>query len=293
MENVEKAVARVLVVAAAAAVATAGCSGQEPAPAKRQATGTLPAARPGGTTVWAVGDGDGSTDSAKLAALIARARPAAFLYLGDVYPAGTAADFRTSYAPTFGRLRARTFPTPGNHEWANRATGYNPYWARVLHHRPAPYYAFRVGGWKIVSANSELEHGRRSRQARWLRRRLAGPGTCRLVFWHRPRLSAGLHGDQADMDPLWRAVAGRAALVLNGHDHDMQLFQPIHGTTEAVSGAGGHGRYPVDAADSRVSWSSDSAYGALRLRLSKRAASLAFVAASGRVMHRARVGCRP
>jgi hypothetical protein len=292
---VKKAVARVLVVTAgAAAVATAGCSSaQERAPAKRQPAATLPAARPGGTTVWAVGDGDGSADSAKLAGLIARARPAAFLYLGDVYPAGSAADFRDSYAPTFGRLRARTYPTPGNHEWGNRATGYNPYWARVLHHKPAPYYAARVGGWRILSANSELAHDSGSRQARWLRRRLAGSGTCRIVFWHRPRFSAGLHGDQADVDPLWRAVAGRAALVLNGHDHDMQLLAPIHGTTEVVSGAGGHGRYPVDTANPRLSWSDDGDFGALRLRLSKRGASLAFVAASGRVLHRSRVRCRP
>ena len=66
---------------------------------------------------------------------------------------------------------------------------------------------------------------------------------------------------------------GRAALVVNGHDHDMQRFAAVHGTTEVVSGAGGHGRYPVDKSHSRLVWSNDGVYGALRIRLSRRRAA--------------------
>jgi hypothetical protein len=280
--------------AAAASLALAGCSTVDPAPEKQQPTGVFPAPRliPA-ATLWAVGDGDGSVASSRLAALIKSARPGAFLYLGDVYEAGTAADFRRAYAPTFGRLRSRTLPTPGNHEWGNRAEGYNRYWAGVTKGEPPAYYAVRLGRWQLVSVNSEQTLDPKGSQVQWLTRQVAGPGTCRLVFWHRPRFSAGLHGDQSDVAPLWLAVVGRAALVVNGHDHDMQRFAPVRGTTEVISGAGGHGRYPVDPADTRVVWSNDRAYGGLRIRLFRRHERLAFVAASGRVLHRFGVRCSP
>ena len=46
--------------------------------------------------VWAVGDGaDGSPESYAVARMIAGSKPDRFLYLGDVYPAGTAEDFAT------------------------------------------------------------------------------------------------------------------------------------------------------------------------------------------------------
>jgi hypothetical protein len=244
-------------------------------------------------TVWAVGDGDGSAASGRIAALIARDRPTAFLYLGDVYEGGSADDFRRNYAPTFGRLRSLTLPTPGNHDWDNRAEGYQPYWGGVTHGRPPARYSVAVGAWQIISVSSEDGLGPTAAQVRWLKRRLAGPGTCRIVFWHRPRFSAGMHGDQSDADPLWKAVVGRAALVLNGHDHDMQRFAPVDGTTEIVSGAGGHGLYRVDPTHSRLAWFNDRVYGALRMRLFKRRAALAFLTAAGRVLNRFNVRCRP
>jgi hypothetical protein len=83
----------------------------------------------------------------------------------------------------------------------------------------APYYSFSVGGWQFLSVNSELPHRSGSAQLAWLKGRLGG-GNCRIAFWHRPRFSAGTtHGDAPDMDPVWQALRGRAALVLSGHDH--------------------------------------------------------------------------
>ena len=88
-------------------------------------------------------------------------------------------------------------------------------------------------------------------------------------------------------------MRGRARLVLNGHDHDMQRLRAIGGTTEYVSGAGGHDRYVVNEDDPRLAFSTDDAEGALRLRLRPGAARLAFVAADGSVLDRSRVHCRP
>jgi acid phosphatase type 7 len=281
-------------VSACLALAGAGCSSGDPPPRAHTSPGAFPTPHRSPTpTLWAVGDGDGSAPSARIAALIARDRPTAFLYLGDVYEGGSAGDFRRDYAPTFGRLRSLTLPTPGNHDWDQRGAGYRPYWGRLTHGRPPSHYAVSIGGWQIVSVSSEDGRDPKAAQVRWLKRRLAGSGTCRIVFWHRPRFSAGMHGDQPDVDPLWRAVVGRAALVLNGHDHDMQRLAPVDGTTEVVSGAGGHGLYRVDRADTRVTWFNDRTYGALRIRLLRRRAALAFVAESGRVLNRFSVRCRP
>jgi hypothetical protein len=247
--------------------------------------------------LWAVGDGaDGGEDAKAVAARIAAGRVDRLLYLGDVYGAGVlhadgdAKDFRDRYASVYGRLAARTSPTPGNHEWPQRAEGYLAYWS--VRSRPMPaYYVFQTAGWQLLSLNSEAPHGRGSPQLRWLARKLRRPGTCRLAFWHRPRFSAGLHGDQRDIAPLWDALRGHAAIVVNGHDHDMQRLRPVGGITELVSGAGGHSHYALKA-DRRLAFGDDDRYGALRLTLTPGRADLAFVATDGRVLDRRRVACK-
>jgi hypothetical protein len=243
--------------------------------------------------VWAVGDGGIDTRRAhSVADRIAAARPARVLYLGDVYPDGTSDDFEDNFAPVYGALTRLTSPTPGNHEWPTHAQGYDPFWQKVSGRPPPAHYAFRIGGWQVVSLNSETPDD--PGQLRWLRDLLSRTsGTCTIAFWHRPRFSAGAHGDQVDTSPLWNAVRGRARLVLNGHDHDMQRLRAIGGTTEYVSGAGGHDRYLVNDDDPRLAFSADDTEGALRLQLRPGAASLAFIAADGRTLDTSSVHCRP
>jgi hypothetical protein len=237
----------------------------------------------GSALVWAVGDGDGGSPAAALVHRISASHPRRFLYLGDVYPRGTASDFARNYTPTYGRLAAVTAPTPGNHD---AGAGYFAYW-----HRPA-YYSFRMGGWELLSLNSETAHGSRSAQLRWLRGRVRSGGDCRLAFWHRPRYSAGaVHGDQRDVAPFWRALRGRARLVVNGHEHDSQRMRPVAGITELVAGAGGHGLYPVGRSYRRLAFGDARHYAALKLRLSPGLARFAFVSSSGRVLDRGHVRC--
>ncbi len=249
-----------------------------------------------GTVVWAVGDaGDGSPEAGRLADRIAAGAPDRLLYLGDVYELGTAQDFVERYEPILGELAPRTAPTPGNHEWGNRKQGYEPYWQRV-HGRPQPpHYAFSLGGWELISLNSEAPHDRGSPQLRWLGEHLRrrAPGTCRLAFWHRPRFSAGtVHGDQDDVDPLWAALRGRAALVVNGHEHDSQRFKPRYGMVQLVAGAGRGGEplHPLRA-DPRLAFGNDEDLAALRLELRPGRARFAFVAADGRKLDSGEVPC--
>lgn len=277
-----------------AAIALARRSAPPPRPVANRAFRT--AIRPDApATVWAVGDGaDGGAAARAVARRIAAGRPDRVLFLGDVYPDGTASDFRGGFRSVYGSLARRTAPTPGNHDWPNHDVGYDPYWRSVTGAATPPWYAFRVGGWEVLSLNSEAPHGADSAQLRWLRARLrSDTGTCRLAFWHRPLHSAGLHGDQHDVAPLEDALVGHAALVLNGHDHDLQRFRPARGIVSLVVGAGGHGRYGVNSGDPRLAFANDSVYGALRMRLQPRRATLEFVAADGKSLDQSSVGCRP
>jgi Calcineurin-like phosphoesterase len=266
----------VIGLATAIAVAAAAAGGQVEDPA----------------VVWAVGDGaDGSAVARRLARRIERDRTDAFLYLGDVYPGGTARDYARNYDPIYGRLAEITWPTAGNHEWWSRESGYYPYWRR--HGRAKPWYRFSIGGWEVFSLNSEAPHGAGSRQLRWLRRALDdAEGTCRLAFWHRPRYSAGtVHGDSPDVEPFWRALRGNARLVVNGHEHALIRYRRRDGLTEYIAGAGGRVRYAVNR-DRRIAFAHSDQTGALRMTLTPGAASLEFRSVGGEVLDRSRAACR-
>jgi hypothetical protein len=251
-----------------------------------------PSAEAKTATVWAVGDGaDGGQATLQVGQLVTAGMPDKFLYLGDVYETGTAAEFANKYGPAFGGLGRLTAPTPGNHEWALRDQGYRPYWASVLGKDIPDYYKFSLAGWEIFSLNSEGDHGKRSKQARWLRSKVKKKGTCRLAFWHRPRYSGGGNGDQRDIAPLWNALKGHASVVLAGHDHQMQRLKRKDGITEFISGAGGATLLPIWK-DPRVAFANNTTFGALRLKLSPGLARFAFVAVGGRTLDSGKVRCR-
>jgi hypothetical protein len=243
--------------------------------------------------VWAVGDGDGSAAAIKVAKEIARGKPDLFLYLGDVYEQGTAAQFQANYRPAYARFSRITAPTPGNHEWPLHASGYDAYWRAVLKRPIAPYYRFTVAGWQIFSLNSEAPHDETSPQVAWLKAKLKARGTCRLAFWHRPRYGDGFEGTDEDVAPLWDALRGHAALVINGHDHNAQRYKPIDGITQLVEGAGGHGLHPISRPDPNRVYGDSSEYSALRLTLRRGRASYKFVAADGATLSSGAVRCQP
>ena len=243
--------------------------------------------------VWAVGDGaDGSPESYAVARMIAGSKPDRFLYLGDVYPAGTAEDFATRYEPSYGRLAKITAPTLGNHEADNVEAGYDPYWRAVHGQTPPSYYAFRIAGWKILSLNSEIDHSPDSPQLQWLERKVRGPGNCRIAFWHRPRFNAGEHSGDDSIESFWDALGGRAKLVLNGHDHNMQRQAGRDGIVQLISGAGGDKQYPLDPDYPGLRFASDASPGALRLRLRPGQVRFAFVDVDGQVLDSGSRHCR-
>jgi hypothetical protein len=257
----------------------------------------IPCASPAGAaaaTVWAVGDGaDSASHDDALAAMIEQRNPDTFIYLGDVYETGSANEYANYYATGFGRLKSITYPTPGNHEWDRRAEGYDAYWGPRF--TSPHYYSFDLDGWHFFGLNSEDHHEEGSAQLAWLRRNLSErTGNCTIAFWHRPRYSAGTnHGDERSLAQVWGSLAGRATIVLSGHDHSYQRFKPIDGITNWVIGTGGHGLTNVNGGDPRLAAHDNSQYGALRLTLSSRRADFAFVNTAGGVLDSGTVGCDP
>jgi acid phosphatase type 7 len=240
--------------------------------------------------IWAVGDADPPA-AGRVARVIRRADPDRILYLGDVYPRGTLADFR-HWAQPWGRLVRRMAPTPGNHDGPRAAEGFDPYWREVTGELPPTFYSFEAAGWQILQVNSE-QPGRRP-VVRWLREQVESGGNCRIAFWHRPRYTAGHHkgGDRRAV-AYWDAIAGGARIIVNGHDHNLQRFRERDGMVEFVSGAGGRRLYPVDERHPRLAWSDHRHYGALRLSLAPGEARWRFVSARGKRLDSGTLRCRP
>jgi acid phosphatase type 7 len=245
--------------------------------------------------VWAVGDAATPNAGARrLAANIRAARPDRFLYLGDVYEHGTAREFRLNYHPLYGPLAPITDTTPGNHEWANRFSGYYPYWRAQRGRRQPPWSSTTLAGWEILALNSQADHGPGSRQLRWLRRAVAEPeGDCRIAFWHRPRFTAGAYEDAPDVAPLWDVLRGGAKAVLSGHDHNLQRLRPRNGIRQYVAGAGGASAYALDGNDPRLVWGRAGRVGALRIVLEPGHATFEFRDVGGRLLDRSPRDCTP
>jgi acid phosphatase type 7 len=246
--------------------------------------------------VWAVGDGATYTPEAVgVAAMIGSHRIDRFLYLGDVYETGSANGFQISYRGVYGSFDPIAAPTIGNHEYAKREIGYLPYWS-AARGAPAPLrYAFIVSGWQLISLNSNEPND--PAQLAWLRRtlrRTRAVGSCRLAFMHHPRFSASsAHGEHETVaaGPLWAELVGRARLMLAGHDHNMQRYRPVKGTSVYIAGSGGRNHTPIDLSHPYLRFGDDAHFGALQIKLRPGRAVLRYFSAEGAVLDRSEVSC--
>jgi hypothetical protein len=103
---------------------------------------------------------------------------------GTVFAAGDNAkaepplSTRTATEPTWGRHKASTRPTPGNHEY--KAPGAAPYYAYFGNNAgPAGrgYYSYNLGAWHVISRNTNVATDAASAQTQWLRQDLAASTT--------------------------------------------------------------------------------------------------------------------
>jgi hypothetical protein len=222
------------------------------------AGGTL-AVSPRGPSAVLVGAGDiatcGSSGDEATATLLDGIAGTVFALGDNAYPSGSASDYNSCYAPSWGRHKARTRPVPGNHEYETFAAApYFGYFGTAAGDPATGYYSYDAGPWHIIALNSNLRADAGSPQELWLRADLAAnPVKCTLAYWHHPRFSSGPHGSMAAMQPLWQALYDAGAdVVLTGHDHLYERFAPqtadgtvdlARGLREFVVGTGGASLY--------------------------------------------------
>jgi acid phosphatase type 7 len=115
------------------------------------------------------------------------------------------------------------------------------------------------------------------------------------VFWHHPRFSSGEHGNDSDLDTIWRKLYNaNVDLVINGHDHDYERFarqtpdavrDDIHGIRELIVGTGGKSlrTFGTIKANSQVRFS--DAFGVVKLTLLQHGYRSEWQSAAGEPTH--------
>jgi 3',5'-cyclic AMP phosphodiesterase CpdA len=262
---------------------------QEPAP---------PASSSGEEPVVLVGAGDiAKCDMIRGAEATARLLdgiPGTIFTVGDhAYEDGSALSFRQCYEPTWGRHKARTRPSPGNHDYrTNNAEPYFDYFGDAAGPDNRGYYSYDLGAWHIVSLNSVIPAGSRSPQVRWLREDLADNArACTLAYWHSPVFSSGPHGPDPQMREVWRVLYEFGAdVIVNGHDHIYERFgrqhpdgrlEPERGIRQFTAGTGGGGVYRVQRRLPNSEVSDNTSYGVLKFTLAATSYKWEFVPAIG------------
>ena len=236
---------------------------------------------------------------AEATAKLLEANPGTVMALGDLaYPNGTPDDFKC-YHKTWGRVKDRTRPAVGNHEFhSTGASYYFQYFGAAAGDPKTGYYSYDLGSWHIVVLNSECQQvggcEAGSSQEKWLRADLAAhPVGCTLAYFHKPRFSSGLnHGNDPEVGAFWQALYDyNAEVILNGHDHDYERFapqdpggnaDPKRGIREFVVGTGGknHREFGIRKSNSEVR--NNHAFGVLKLTLKTTGYDWKFIPEAGK-----------
>jgi acid phosphatase type 7 len=235
---------------------------------------------------------------AQATAKILEENPGIVAALGDLaYPDGTAENFRC-YDKTWGRVKNRTRPAPGNHEFHSQgATFYFQYFGKEAGDPEDGFYSYELGAWHVISLNSECAEiggcNEGSREEKWLRADLAAhPAACTLAYFHKPLFSSGgAHGDAPEIRPLYQALYdARADVILNGHDHDYERFapqdpngklDPAVGIREFVVGTGGKNHRPFGAPEATSEVRDTTTFGVLKLTLKRTSYDWKFIPEAG------------
>jgi hypothetical protein len=232
------------------------------------------------------------TNAQITAALLDRIEGTVFTTGDNAYENGTAAEYAECYHPSWGRHRARTRPSPGNHEYhSSGAAPYFTYFGDAAGPAGRGYYSFNVGSWHVISLNSNVAAGAGSAQIEWLRTDLAAHETrCAVAYWHHPVFSSGSHGNDRTMAEIWRVLDSAGVdLVINGHDHNYERFAPQDylgnarpdGIREIVVGTGGASLRAFRTAQANSEVRNSTTLGVLKLTLGATSYTWEFVPQPG------------
>ena len=217
--------------------------------------------------------------------LIVSINPTAVFTAGDnAYDSGTLSEYNNRYAPTWGRFKSLTSPSPGNHEYGTSgAKGYFDYFNGVGNQtgpagdRSKGYYSWDAGDWHFIALNTMSGGTVASAQVTWLKNDLAAnTKPCTAAYFHHPLLSRGSYSGYSQVKPFWDALyAAKADLVMVGHDHNYQRYGKMDPNKAAASdgirqilvGTGGRAFYDISGSHPLLEASNDSTFGVLKLTL--------------------------
>ena len=225
--------------------------------------------------------------------------PGTVMAVGDLaYPDGSKENF-VCYDKTWGRVKSRTRPATGNHEFhATGAIPYFDYFGTAAGDPKTAYYSYELGTWHIVVLNSECkdvggcEAG--SAQEKWLREDLrAHRAACTLAYWHKPLFSSGsAHANDLSVKPLFQTLyEAKAEVIVNGHDHDYERFapqtadgvaDPKRGIREFVVGTGGKNHRPFGEIKANSEVRDAATFGVLKLTLKPGSYEWQFIPEAGK-----------
>lgn len=217
--------------------------------------------------------------------LIVSINPTAVFTAGDnAYNSGTLSEYNSRYAPTWGRFKALTSPSPGNHDYSTTgAKGYFDYFngsgnqTGPAGDRSKGYYSWDVGDWHFIALNTMSGGTVAQAQIDWLKADLAAnTKPCTAAYFHHPLLSRGSYSGYSQVKPFWDALyAAKADLVLVGHDHNYQRYGKMDpnkaaasdGIRQVLVGTGGRAFYGISGSHALLEASNDSTFGVLKLTL--------------------------
>jgi hypothetical protein len=209
---------------------------------------------------------------------------------GDVFTLGdnqndndSLENFQNCFEQSWGQYKDRMIPVIGNHEYyTENASGFFSYFGELVGPVGQGYYSRNLGDWHIIALNSNCNQiggcGPDSDMARWLEQDLQqNRQQCTIAMWHAPRWSSGWHGNDNEMDTIWRLVAGYGVeLVLNGHDHFYERFAPMNkdgvvdyenGTRNFIVGTGGASLRGIYSTSQNSEVIDSSTFGVMNLSL--------------------------
>jgi acid phosphatase type 7 len=273
---------------------------------------STPTATPGTIVVAGAGDiacGVGSSGAAckqgATSDLLLSINPDKVINLGDnQYEDGSLTNFQNFYDPTWGRVKAKTSPALGNHEYlTSGAAGYFDYFNGVGNltgsagDRGLGYYSYDLGNWHFVVLNSnctQVSCSVGSAQYTWLQNNLAADNhPCSIAYMHHPLASSDTRNFDAStpFQPLLQLFyADGGDLVLVGHSHFYERFarmdanrnaDPAYGFRYIVVGTGGRNVYGFGVIRPLSEIRNSDSFGVIKLTLRANNYTWDFMPAAG------------